>query len=358
MTASAVGPHLHAFFVDYLSTQKGLRVTSIRSYRDTLRLFLAFIAGDAHRALTKLTPDDLTFDRVLEFLKHLEVQRGNSAHTRNQRLAALHTFFGYLAERIPEMLDVGQGVALISTKRAALPETRYLERDEIATLFDQLPTRGRRALRDRVLLLVLYNSGARAQEIADLGVEHLDLRDPPRVRLHGRGDKWRTCPLWADTARELTRLLASDGTASSPQAPVFRASGRGPLTRFGIYKLVRRHVRCLEAGPHHSAGRITPHVFRHTTAVHLLESGIEMNVIRGWLGHANVTTTNRYAEITVRSKAAAVRACEAPSEFSVALGAGGSGRTTLRFLPGSLRCERSARSAGDSSHRSTGFADN
>ena len=320
MMTSPLGPHVHAFFVDYLVTQKGLRLTSIRSYRDTLRLFLAFVARDARRALTRLTLSDLTFDRVLGFLTHLEQDRHNGPHTRNQRLAGLHTFFGYLASRVPEMLDVGQRVAAIPTKRAAPPETRYLERDEITTLFARLPTRGRRALRDRVLLLTLYNTGARVQEIADLRVEHLDLRRPAHIRLHGKGDKWRTCPLWDDTARELGRLLMHEGTSAVPQAPVFMAHARRPLTRFGIYKLVRRHAGVLDA---RAAGsqtrRVTPHVFRHTTAVHLLEAGVEVNVIRGWLGHAAVTTTNRYAEITVRSKEAAVRACEAPAEFSVGL---------------------------------------
>ena len=319
MMSAPLGPHLHAFFVDYLSTQKGLRVTSIRSYRDTLRLLLNFVAQDMGRAITRLTLGDLTFDRVLQFLKHLEVDRGNGVHTRNQRLAAIHMLFGYLAGRIPEMLDVGQRVAAIPTKRAAPPETRYLERDEVTALFARLPTRGRRALRDRVLLLMLYNTGARVQEMADLRVEHLDLRRPPRVRLHGKGDKWRTCPLWDETARELTQLLASEGTTDTPAAAVFIAHGRQPLTRYGIYKLVRRHTQFIEDTADHPRGRITPHVFRHTTAVHLLESGVEVNVIRGWLGHADVMTTNRYARMTVRSKEAAMRACEAPSEFSVVL---------------------------------------
>ena len=261
MMAAPLGPPLHAFFVDYLVTQKGLRVTSIRSYRDTLRLLLAFVARDAGRAITRLTLGDLTFDRVLQFLKHLEVERHNGVHTRNQRLAAIHVFFDYLAGRSPEMIDVGQRVAAIPTKRAAPPETRYLERDEVATLFAHLPVRGRRALRDRVLLLLLYNTGARVQEIADLRVEHLDLRRPPRVRLHGKGDKWRMCPLWDDTARELVRLLGYEGTAEVPHAPVFVARGRRPLTRFGIYKLgtasctpggdAGRHQRA--AGAHHAA---------------------------------------------------------------------------------------------------------
>ena len=320
MMKSPLGPHLQAFFVDYLATQKGLRTASIRSYRDTLRLVLAFVAKDSSCSLTRLTLGDLTFDRVLRFLRHLEVERRNGIQTRNQRLAAIHTFFGYVAGRVPEMLDVAQRVAGIPTKRCAPPQTRYLERDEISALFANLPARGRRALRDRTLLLTLYNTGARVQEVADLRVEHLDLRSPPRVRLHGKGDKWRNCPLWDDTARELGRLLEVERTIGVAQAPVFIAHGRRPLTRFGIYKLVRRHARILEGQkPGDQLGRITPHVFRHTTAVHLLEAGVEVNVIRGWLGHADISTTNRYAEITVRSKEAAVHACEAPTEFTVRL---------------------------------------
>jgi integrase/recombinase XerD len=320
MMKSPLGVHLHAFFVDYLATQKGLRLTSIRSYRDTLRLLLGFVARDGSGALTRLTLGDLTFDRVLRFLKHLEAERHNGIHTRNQRLAGIHSFFGYLASRVPEMLDVAQRVAAIPTKRSAPPQTRYLERDEITTLFAHLPARGRRALRDRTLLLTLYNTGARVQEIADLRVEHLDLHRPARVRLHGKGDKWRSCPLWDETADALAHLLGIERTTDVPHAPVFIAHDHRPLTRFGIYKLVRRHASILEAPtPGNQVGRITPHVFRHTTAVHLLEAGVEVNVIRGWLGHADVTTTNRYAEITVRSKEAAVRACEAPTEFTVGL---------------------------------------
>jgi site-specific recombinase XerD len=152
--------------------------------------------------------------------------------------------------------------------------------------------------------------------VADLRTEHLDLGDHPRVRLHGKGDKWRTCPLWEETARWL-RLLLATLPSSPPGSPVFASSTGRPLTRFGIYKLVRRHACWLEgAEPPPRGRRITPHVFRHTTAVHLLEAGVEVNVIRAWLGHADLSTTNRYAEINTRTKEAALRACEPPPEAS------------------------------------------
>ena len=147
------------------------------------------------------------------------------------------------------------------------------------------------------------------QEAADLRAGHLDLGEHPVVRLHGKGDKWRTCPLWRQTAELLSSLLGSAGPAPGPAAPVFSARGQ-PLTRFGIYKIVRRHAAGLDDP---RTGRsVSPHVFRHTAAVHLLEAGVEVNVIRGWLGHADLSTTNRYAEINTRTKLAALRAVEPP----------------------------------------------
>ena len=159
----------------------------------------------------------------------------------------------------------------------------------------------------------LYNTGARAQEVADLRFDHLDLGAHSRVRLHGKGDKWRTCPLWDETARLLRLLLEPHVEQSLSQAAVFASSAGRPLTRFGIYKIVRRHSQFLDSnGPPPKRRTISPHVFRHTTAVHLLEAGVEVNVIRGWLGHADLSTTNRYAEINTRTKEAALRACEPP----------------------------------------------
>jgi site-specific recombinase XerD len=216
------------------------------------------------------------------------------------------------------MLATCQRVAAIPCKRVAPPEAHFLEREEISTLLGRLPTHGRHAVRDRALLLFLYNTGARAQEVADLRAEHLHLGSHPHVRLHGKGDKWRTCPLWEDTASVLRTLLPQDRGVPLSQVPVFASKVGMPLTRYGIYKIVRRHAALLlQAEQERRRGwRISPHVFRHTTAVHLLEAGVEVNVIRGWLGHADLSTTNRYAEINARAKEAALRACEAPSEAS------------------------------------------
>ena len=238
----------------------------------------------------------------------MERDRHNSIPTRNQRLAALRTFFEYLARRSPEALRICQQVAAIPIKRTPLPDTRYIAREQVEGLFDRLPAIGRFALRDRVLLRFLYNTGARVQEVADLRVGHLKLERPFYVRLHGKGDKWRHLPLWDDTAAQLTALLGR--RASDPEAPVFVSDSGRPLTRFGIYKRVRRLTADVETtGAAGDSRRVSPHVWRHTAAVHLLESGAEVNLIRGWLGHVDVNTTQRYAEITMRMKTEAMTLC-------------------------------------------------
>lgn len=304
-----LGALLHSFFVDHLIAVKGLRPASVRSYRDTIRLLLTFLAAQQSTKITRLRLEDLSFEHIVAFLRHLEHDRGNGVRTRNQRLAALHTLFDYIATREPAMLGECQRVAAIPMKRTALPQTRFLERDEVQTLLVSMPRSGRHALRDRALVLFLYNTGARVQEIADLQAGNLDLGEHPLVRLHGKGDKWRTCPLWHQTAELLQSLLDSHHGPTTPNTPVFSSDGRA-LTRSGIYKIVRRHASHLD-NPR-TGRRITPHVFRHTAAIHLLEAGVEVNVIRGWLGHADLSTTNRYAEIDTKTKQAALRATEPP----------------------------------------------
>ncbi len=314
---TTMGPLIYSFFEDYLKAQKGLRPATVKSYRDALLLYLHFVAEDTNHKISRLLLVELTHERVTRFLKHLEETRGNSVSTRNQRLAALRTFFEYAVSRVPEMLIESERVATIPVKRTPPPETYFLERDDIQALFSNLPAKGNEALRNRVLLLFLYNTGARVQEVADLHVENLDLGRQPRVRLHGKGDKWRLCPLWEETASLLRSLLAERESELSPDSPVFVSQKRKAMTRFGIYKIVRRLTAQLSKVKNSGeAIPISPHIFRHTTAMHLLEAGVEMNVIRSWLGHASLGTTNRYAEISIRTKEKALQACEPPVSIS------------------------------------------
>lgn len=314
---TTLGPLIYSFFEDYLKVQKGLSPATVKSYRDALLLYLHFVAEDTKHRISRLLLAELTYARVTRFLKHLEDNRGNGVSTRNQRLAALRTFFEYASSRVPEILIESERVATTPVKRTAPPETHFLERDDIKALFANLPAKGHEALRNRVLLLFLYNTGARVQEVADLHVENLDLGQQPRVRLHGKGDKWRLCPLWEETASLLRSLLIERQSELSPDSPVFVSQKRRAMTRFGIYKVVRRLTgQLLKTKTNGEAILISPHTFRHTTAMHLLESGVEMNVIRSWLGHASLGTTNRYAEISIRMKEKALQACEPPVSVS------------------------------------------
>ena len=297
---TAIGPIVFSFFEWHLKVDKAMRPASIKSYRDAVKLFLTFVAFESRRAITSLDTDDLTAERVREFLTHLEIERGNHVRTCNQRLAGLHAFFNYLAEQAPETLAEAQKVAALPRKKSPPPGIPYLERDELEALFAGLPTDARTALRDRALLLFLYNTGARVQEAADLTVDSLFLQSQPRVELHRKGNISRNCPLWPETAQLLQELL--DGRTTGP---VFTATHGRALTRFGIYKLVRRHTAHLSANKDGGPLRhVSPRVMRHSTAAQLLKAGVELNVVSGRLGHVSLNTTNRYAETSIRSKVA------------------------------------------------------
>ena len=232
---STLGGFLHSFFENHLGCQQGVQPTTVRSYRDAIKLFLQFIATERRCKLTRLELADLTCDRVLQFLNYLEKERANAVASRNQRLAALRNFFDYLAQQRPERLAEAQRVAAIPIKRTPPPRTHFLQRDEIETLFQNLPRDEPQALRDRTLLLFLYNTGARVQEVAELRIGNLELEGKPRVHLHGKGGKWRICPLWQQSAVLLSELIAKVG--DDPEAPVFVSRTGQALTRFGIYKL-------------------------------------------------------------------------------------------------------------------------
>ena len=243
MSASTplLGTILESFFSDHLKLQKGLRPNSITSYADAMRLLLQFAAATGKKKVTQLGLDDLKADVVSRFLNSLEESRSNAAQSRNQRLAALRTFFEYVGQRFPERLEQAQKVAAIPRKRSQPPETIFLERDEIEATLAALPADGRCALRDRALLVFLYNTGARAQEAADLRASDVHFDPTPRVHLHGKGDKWRVCPLWEETSALLKKLLSGQGSERSDRS-AFIGVRDAALTRFGIYKIIRRYT--------------------------------------------------------------------------------------------------------------------
>jgi integrase/recombinase XerD len=259
---NGIGQTIFAFFEDYLKVQKGIRPGSIRGYRDTLKLFLVYVSTACRRPNTRFNLADLSSERVLDFLRMIETMRENHVSTRNQRLAALHTFYRYFAVHHPEMLGEAERVEAIPSKRTSSPQTNYLDRDEIEDLFKTLPKHGAFALRDRTLFMILSDTGARVQEVADLCLADVDLNVSLRVRLHGKGDKWRSCPLWPEPAELLKELIK--GILGNQTGPIFMSRQRKPLTRFGIYKIVKRHTSgLLTHRPDKNGHGISPHVIRH-----------------------------------------------------------------------------------------------
>jgi site-specific recombinase XerD len=303
---------VRSFFEDHLACQRNMSPNTIRSYRDALKLFLRFAAGHLNKSATRLLATDLQEPLILAFLSDLERTRGNSIQTRNHRLGVLQTLCEYIASRDPTLLDHCHRVVTIPHKRgAALPEVRYLEKGQVAAILDTVDRGTALGRRDHALLLFLYNTGARVQEVADARVSWLHLAGPYKVELLGKGRKWRTCPLWESTAQRLQELVATYTRQPGGGDYLFVNRQGGQLSRSGIADVVERAVaRAARATASLRECRVTPHTFRHTTAMHLLQAGVEVNVIRSWLGHVSIATTNRYIEIDLAMKAKALETCE------------------------------------------------
>jgi site-specific recombinase XerD len=307
-----LAPFIRSFFEDHLSCRRNVSQNTILSYRDAVKLFLQFAAQQLKKAATKLLVTDVQESLVLGFLTHLEEMRGNSIQTRNHRLGTLHELYKDIGSREPRLLDHYYRITAIPKKRGVLrPEIRYLEKEEIQAIFRAAADGSTPGGRDHALLLFMYNTGARVQEVADTRVSWLTLIQPYKVELLGKGRKWRTCPLWESTVGHLRQLVKHRAIPPGQDGHLFVNRQGVPLSRSGIADIVSRHAAAVEATrPSLRGRRVTPHTFRHTTAMHLLQSGVEVNVIRSWLGHVSIATTNGYIEIDLAMKRKALAACE------------------------------------------------
>ncbi len=308
---SLLGPWVRRFLLEHLVSARNLARNTQRSYRDTLRLLLPAVARHARQPVDRLVVTDLSADRLRQFLSELEAKRGCAISTRNQRLAAIHALARFIGLHAPEFVAWSGQVRAVPFKKAPKALVPYLEKGEMEALLaapDLATAQGRR---DHAVLQFLYNAGTRADEAAQVQIGDLNLprvpdRDQAWVAIRGKGNKHRLCPLWASTAKEL-RLLIGDRAASER---VFLNRRGQPLTRFGIHSLVERYAaRVAAAIPSLAAKRVSPHTIRHTTATHLLRAGVDINTIRGWLGHVSLETTNVYAEVDVEMKAKALATC-------------------------------------------------
>lgn len=312
--ANALGRALRAFFSDHLPRLRGLSPHTIHSYRDSLTLLLRFMATHRRRSVAKLDLVDIEAEDVIGFLDYLEEERHNTIATRNVRLAALHAFFHYVAVEDPEQLARSQRILHIPFKRADQRPIEYLEYDEIQAVLSVIDRSTRQGRRDYALLATMFNTGARVQELLDVRANDLHLTKPFQVRLFGKGRKERLCPLWPQTAALLSDLCAENRLDPRAPVPVFLNHRGRPLSRFGVRYILAKYVeRARAVAPSLNGKRLHPHSMRHSTAVHLLKSGVDLSTIGQWLGHASLNTTNRYATVDLDMKRQALACADPPA---------------------------------------------
>ena len=302
-----LGPWLRRFLVEHIVTERNLSRNTRKSYRDTFSLLLPFISRKLRKPVDRLAVYDLTSRLVLQFLAHIEEDRGCSVRTRNQRLAAIRAFARFVASRDPAHVEWCGHIRAIASKKSMQQPVGWLTRAEMEAMLAVPDRKTNRGRSEYALLLLLYNTGARVSEVTQLKVQDLQLGRSngghDLATLHGKGGKTRQCPLWPETER----VLADEILGRAADDAVFVSRLGKPFTRFGVYRLIER---CAARAPKLAGRTITPHVIRHTTACHLVLAGVDINTVRAWLGHVSINTTNIYAEIDLTLKANAVALCE------------------------------------------------
>jgi integrase/recombinase XerD len=305
MTANPSAPTFAAlvqgFFCQRLIEQQNASSQTVAAYRDTFRLLLTYLQTRRKKAVAALTLADLDAPAVATFLDHLEKQRRNSIRTRNARFAAIRSFLKYASARDPASLPMIQRVLAIPMKRYDRPALSYLSREEVAAIIEAPGTSTWSGQRDRVLFALLYNTGARVSEVIALRRLDVSLDAARHVQLTGKGRKQRVVPLWQSTAQRLRDWMAQIG--QDPQSPLFPGRGGQRLSRSGVEKRLRGAAAAAATSCPSLKGKwVSPHTFRHTTAMHLLQSGVDITVIAMWLGHEGLETTHQYVEANLAMK--------------------------------------------------------
>lgn len=302
---------LERYFLLRLIQQRNVSPKTVSAYRDAIRLLLQFAAKKLNRSIEHLTLWDFDAPLVLDFLNHLEKDRHNCVRSRNSRLAAVRSFLRYAAAEDPAALGVIQPVLAIPMKRFERPLVGSLSREEITALLEAPDPRSWCGRRDRVMFATLYNTGARVSELTGMRIRDVEFDRHSFVRIHGKGRKQRTVPLWSATAKHIKQWMRSINCA--PESWLFPNRGGGQLTRAGVTdRLKLAHHAAQARCPQLKKRRISPHLVRHATALHLLQSGVDLTVIALWLGHESPATTHMYMEADLAMKERALNALQAP----------------------------------------------
>ena len=296
---------LHAFFHEWLVQQRNCSRHTILSYRDTWRLYLRYVAARRGRSVSALSLTDLTGDEALAFLKHVETERRDTISTRNCRLAAIRSFYRFVADREPLAAALCAAVLRIPNKKAPRPAVAYLDSEEVTAILRQPDRSTVEGQRDHALLALLYNTGARIQEALSLCPTSVRFTSPSHVTLYGKGRKERICPLWPETVALLAALRKRQPRPD--HEPLFVNRYGRPLGASGVRFKLAAYVRAATGElPSLKQKRVSPHTFRHTAGVQLVAAGVDITVIRSWLGHVSLDTTNRYARANIETKRRAI----------------------------------------------------
>ncbi len=306
---------LQSFFCQRLQSQQAVSPHTLASYRDTFRLLLAFVEGSTGRAPSQQRLRDWDAAQMARFLDHLEKERGCQARTRNSRLAAIRTFMRYVAQEEPSAVALAQCVLAIPMKRFDRPLLGHLSRPELQAILDAIDPSTPSGRRDHLLVSLLYNAGARVSEILQLQRQHVREQPSPLIEVQGKGRKQRALPIWKSVAKELKVHLA--GLSADPATFVFQNRFGQRLTRSGVEKRLRLAVqRAIPVCPSLRGRRISPHTLRHTTAMHLLQSKVDITVIALLLGHATPATTHQYVELDLQMKEQSLKKVRPPNSGS------------------------------------------
>jgi len=301
---------MHSFFHEWLVEQRNASHRTVLAYRDAWRLFLRFVSARQQKKVAALSLESLTGAEVIAFLQYVEQERKATILTRNCRLAAIRSFFSFVAAHEPLAAQHCAEVLRVPFKKASQRALCFLESAEVSALLSQPDQTKMEGQRDHALLSFLYNTGARIQEALNLRPQDMHLKSPAHVTLTGKGRKERISPIWPETAELLAALLNRHPRRSDETVFVNRYGE--PLTAFGFRFRLRQYVKAAACKtPTLSRKRITPHVFRHTTAVHLISAGVDVTVIRSWLGHVHLDTTNHYAQASLEMKRKALEQVDA-----------------------------------------------
>lgn len=297
--------YLESFFTDYLGAEQGASKHTVRSYRDTFILLIDYMIDVQGIPVDKLLMANLNRDVILSYLNWLQDNRKNSSSTRNQRYAAIRSFFEFLERKDPTRLATWQSIRSIKSKKTPVSTVNYLTVDGIKCLLEQVPTNDRHSRRNLTLLSLLYESGARVQELIDLTPSCLRLDKPALVHLHGKGNKTRIVPLRDQQVDILTTYLEENRliTPSQSERPLFFNSSGSKLTCSGVTYILRIYAAMARAvHPELIPKQISPHILRHSKAMHLLQAGVNLVYIRDILGHVSVQTTEIYARADSKLK--------------------------------------------------------